>query len=40
MVLVAVTERWFDRIGCEEFRCRRDAALAERVFDATSLVRP
>jgi hypothetical protein len=31
VVLVAVAERWFDWIWCEEFRCRRDAALAERV---------
>jgi len=29
--LFAVGEGWFDWIWCEEFRCRRDAALAERV---------
>jgi hypothetical protein len=40
VVFVAVGEGWFDWVWCEEFRCRRDAALAERVFDATSLVRP
>ena len=31
MVFVAVGEGWLDWVWCEEFRCRRDAALAERV---------
>jgi hypothetical protein len=31
VVVVAVGEGWFDWVWCEEFRCRRDAALAERV---------
>jgi hypothetical protein len=31
MVVVGFGEGWFDRVWCEEFRCRRDAALAERV---------
>ncbi len=31
VVFVAVVKRRFDWIWCEEFRCRRDTALAERV---------
>lgn len=31
MVFVAVGTGWFDWVWCEKFRCRRDAALAERV---------
>jgi hypothetical protein len=37
VVFAAVGEGWFDWVWCEKFRCRRDAALAERVSSPNRL---